>query len=227
MEVNKELEAFAYSVAHDLRAPLRAIDGFANLVQENYSQVLDGEGMRFLGIIRSNDQKMDDLIKNLLEVTKIGKVAMTMSLVDMHALAVAALQRCADPKSLADFEIVIGDLPSVGADVAMMERVWVNLLSNAVKYSMPSPSHRIEIQGWVRDGVCHYSVRDHGVGFDMRYADKLFGMFQRLHGAEEFQGSGVGLAIVQKAITRHGGSVSAEGQIGGGAVFSFSLPIRS
>jgi len=226
-EANKELEAFAYSVAHDLRAPLRAIDGFAKMVQESYGQTLDDEGRRFLGIIRTNDQKMDELIRNLLEVTRIGKVELSMSTVDMQTLAADSLQSCADPESLADFAIVMGELPAVSADSAMMERVWVNLLSNAVKYSMPSSSHRIEIQGFVKAGMCHYSVRDHGVGFDARYVDKLFGMFQRLHGAEEFQGSGIGLAIVQKIIARHGGSVQAEGLVGGGATFSFSLPIRS
>jgi signal transduction histidine kinase len=224
---NRELEAFAYSVAHDLRAPLRSIDGFAHILQAEYGKVLDEEGLRMFGIIRSSAQTLDKLINDLLEVTRIGKTELSFTVVDMRALAMEAFRSCADPAALAAFEFKVGSLPAAFADPALMERVWANLLSNAVKYSLPSPVHRIEIDGSVRDGMNVYCVVDHGVGFDQRYVDKLFGMFQRLHSTEEFQGSGIGLAIIRRIVVRHGGQTWAEGRPGEGAAFYFSIPERS
>lgn len=224
---NKELESFAYSVAHDLRAPLRSIDGFTKILADEYHSVLDEEARRLLGIIRASSVKMDSLIHSLLELTRTGKSELTPSNVDMRALAAEAFAECADPAILTSFEFDLGTLPETLADRSMMERVWLNLLSNAVKYSMKSPVRRIEVRGWVEDGMNLYSVRDHGAGFDQRYVDKLFGMFQRLHGESEFAGSGIGLSIVKKIVERHGGAVGAEGRIGEGATFTFSLQGRS
>ncbi len=221
---NTELEAFAYSVAHDLRAPLRFIDGFAKILQEDHGHQLDPEGRRILGVIRESDRKMDMLIKDLLEITRLGKTNLSMRTVDMRSQAIEAFGQCADPTTLSGFEIHVGDLPEIEADESMMARVWQNLLSNAVKYSMPSPVHHIEIDSSEAGGYYIFSVRDFGVGFDPDYSSKLFGMFQRLHSSEEFPGTGIGLAIVKRIITRHGGEVWADGGIGTGATIRFSLP---
>lgn len=223
---NRELEAFTYSVAHDLRAPLRGIDGFARILEEEYRGVLGAEGSRLLGVVRSGAGKLDRLITDLLEYARIGRSEPVLSPVDMGELARHALSECSDPGVLGSFEIRIRNLPSVPADPGMMERIWINLLSNAIKYSLPSKTRRIEISG-SRDGDwATYSIRDRGVGFDPRYSNKLFNMFQRLHSAEDFPGSGIGLAITRKLVELHGGRIWAEGTKGEGAVFSFSLPGR-
>ena len=224
---NRELEAFAYSVAHDLRAPLRSIDGFTKILEEEYEQVLDDEGRRLLKIIRTADQNMDALIGALLEITRIGKTTLSLQHVDMRAIATTAFSQCGSPEVLANFEFVVGDIPDALADPLLIERVWVNLLSNAVKYSTPSTVHKIEVDGKEYDDMLVYSVTDCGVGFNELFVDKLFGMFQRLHDARDFQGSGIGLAIVKRVVTRHGGTVWAKGQIGKGASFHFSLPGRA
>ena len=221
---NKELEAFAYSVAHDLRAPLRSIDGFACILQEDYGKALGEEGRRLLEIIRSSGLKMDALTLDLLELTKVGKIELEKSVVDMGALALEAFGICAARSVLATFDFKPGNPPAALADRSMMQQVWLNLLSNAVKYSVPGNVHRVEVDGFAEDGMNVYSVRDYGVGFDQHYAGKLFGVFQRLHGSEEFQGSGIGLSIVKKIVERHGGKVWAEGRLGQGATFHFSIP---
>ncbi|MFA6506790.1 MAG: ATP-binding protein [Treponemataceae bacterium] len=207
---NKELESFAYSVAHDLRAPLRSIDGFARILQEEYANNLDAEGQRLFGVIRSSAVRLDNLINDLLEITRIGKTELTLSVVDMRAAAIESFQLCDDPAVLSGFDLKVGPLPSAMADRMLISSVWSNLLSNAVKYSRPSPVHKIELESFAKNGMNVYSVRDQGIGFDPRYADKLFGMFQRLHGSENFQGTGIGLAIVKKIIDRHGGETWAE-----------------
>lgn len=222
---NKELQDFAYSVAHDLRAPLRSIDGFARILREEYLKELDGEGLRLVDIIRSSDQKMEKLISDLLEITRIGKTEQSFAFVDMRELAIDVFNNCADPAALSDFTLKVGELPAAMADSTMMRQVWTNLLSNAVKYSLPSSVHKIEIEGKVLDGMNVYSVKDYGVGFDPRYVGKLFGVFQRLHSSSEFPGSGIGLAIVKKIVERHGGRAWAESGLGEGAVFYFSLPV--
>lgn len=223
---NRELESFTYSVAHDLRAPLRGIDGFARILEEEYGNVLGPEGGRLLGVIRSGAKKLDRLITDLLEYARIGRSEPNVFPVNMGDLARRALAESADPKTLESFEVRIGELPSITADPAMMERVWNNLLSNSIKYSLPSKTRRIEIDGAVEDGWVTYSVRDWGVGFDSRYVNKLFIMFQRLHSEEDFPGSGIGLAISRKLVELHGGRIWAEGEKGEGAVFRFSLPGR-
>lgn len=224
---NRELEAFTYSVAHDLRAPLRGIDGFARILEEEYGGVLGAEGGRLLGVVRSGAGKLDRLITDLLEYARIGRSEPVLSPVDMGELARHALSECLDPGTLGSFEIQIRNLPSILADPGMMERVWSNLLSNAVKYSLPSKTRRIVISGRRNGGLATYSVRDWGVGFDPRYSNKLFNMFQRLHSAEDFPGSGIGLAITRKLVELHGGRIRAEGKKGEGAIFSFTLPGRS
>jgi signal transduction histidine kinase len=224
---NKELEAFAYSVAHDLRAPLRSIDGFSRILQEDSAARLDAEGLRLLGVIRSCAKEMDALISNLLEIARLGRTELSYSNIDMASMARSVFAALADPAVLSTFDFRVGDLPEAEADAVMIERVWSNLLANAIKYSMPSPLHRIEVSGGDDGGIKTYSVKDRGVGFDERFKDKLFRMFQRLHDKKDFEGTGVGLAIVERVISRHGGKVWAEGRPGEGATFHFSLPSRS
>lgn len=221
---NQELEAFAYSVAHDLRAPLRSIDGFSRVLQEEYGPALGAEGQRLLGIIRQGSQTMDQLTTDLLELARIGKVLLSESAIDMHLLATKAFEECAEPEVLSGFRFVVAQLPQARADAALVRQVWINLLSNAVKYSAVGSNKLIEVDGEVQGEMTVYSVRDHGAGFDQRYVDKLFRLFQRLHSSAEFPGTGVGLAIVKRIVVRHGGEVWANGRLGEGAVFKFSLP---
>jgi signal transduction histidine kinase len=221
---NSELEAFTYSVAHDLRAPLRSIEGFSRLLEEEFGPGMSGEGSRVLGIIREGVRKMDSLIANILEMSRVGKTGLKISSVDMKASARGEYSRIENPSVTESFDFSVGELPEAQADGPMIERVWANLLSNSIKYSIPAAVHRIEVGGRAEEGRNVYFVRDYGVGFDQKYADKLFVMFQRLHGEGEFEGNGIGLAIVQRIISRHGGDVWAEGSLGKGATFFFSLP---
>jgi signal transduction histidine kinase len=226
-EVNKELETFSYSVSHDLRAPLRAIDGFSRVIEEEYSGVLDDEGTRLLRIVRENTKKMDELITDLLTLSRTGRKEMNVTEIDMKAMAESMYHEIVPPENTAAFEFSVSDLPPAFADPTLMKRVWNNLISNAVKYTMPKERKMIEITGHTEEDAYVYSVRDTGVGFDEKYKDKVFALFQRLHSAGEFEGSGVGLAIVERIISRHDGKVWAEGREGEGAVFSFSLPRKS
>ena len=221
---NKELEAFSYSVSHDLRTPLRAIDGFSRILLEDYADKLDDEGKRVLNVVRNSTVKMANLIDDILAFSRIGRVDMNPAPVDMEALVRATVAAPLAP-ALAGRKVAIdiGKLPPAEGDRAMFERVWTNLLDNAIKFTGPKPEARIEIAAKAGDGETVYRVRDNGVGFDMQYVDKLFGVFQRLHGAE-FPGTGIGLAIVKRIVARHGGRVWAEGKPGEGATFYFALP---
>ncbi len=225
---NKELESFSYSVSHDLRAPLRAIDGFSKIFEEDYGGHVDDEGRRLLTVVRDNSQRMGVLIDDLLAFSRLGRQSLSTERVDMKSLVVEALDsiRAADPGIDAS-TVVIRDLPATTADPALLKQVWVNLLSNALKYSSTRDAPQIEV-GFLAAATAHdhvtYFVKDNGVGFDMRYYDKLFGVFQRLHRIEEFSGTGVGLAIVHRLVTRHGGRVWAEAELDKGATFFFSLP---
>jgi PAS domain S-box-containing protein len=221
---NMELESFAFSVSHDLRSPLRAIDGFTRILLEQYTKILDPEGQRLFGIIRDSVKGMDQLIQDLLEVSRLGRTALASKRVDMRAMANEAFAKLTEPFPGNGFELAIADLPDANADPSMMERVWTNLISNAIKYSRDSATKRIEIGASTEGGMTSYSVKDHGIGFDPRYTDKLFGLFQRLHAPTEYEGTGVGLAIVKRIVERHGGRVWAEGKPGEGAAFYFSLP---
>ena len=221
---NKELESFSYSVSHDLRAPLRAIDGFAMMIEEDCAPRLDDEGRRYLSVIRENSKRMGALIDDLLAFSRLGRLPVTTREIDMDSLVREVLAEVLGTQGAARPRIELGTLPPAHADPGLLRQVWANLLANAVKYSSKAAQPRIEVSGR-RDGTENcYSVRDNGVGFNMAYADKLFGVFQRLHRADEFTGTGVGLAIVHRVITRHGGRVWAEGEVDRGAVFSFALP---
>jgi PAS domain S-box-containing protein len=221
---NKELEAFAYSVSHDLRAPLRAIDGFSQIVLEDYGEKMDGEGKRLFGLIRSNTQKMDVLIADLLSLSRVSRIEMNISRIDMTALANSMYHETASREDRKNFIFSVEKLPAAFGDAILMRQVWINLLSNAIKYTIPKKVKKIEIGGRVDNDNIIYHVKDSGVGFNPAYSHKLFGVFQRLHKTGEFEGTGVGLSIVQRIINRHGGRVWAEGRLNEGATFYFSLP---
>jgi PAS domain S-box-containing protein len=220
---NKELEAFSYSVSHDLRAPLRAIDGFSRIVQEDYAGKLDLEGRRLLGVIRDNSQKMGQLIDDLLEYSRLGRKSLSSAAIDMNRLVeevLGELQMSGERPS----RLEIGALPLAYGDAVLVQQAWANLLGNAVKFSSKREQPVIKVSGHENGAESVYCVKDNGAGFDMKYYDKLFGVFQRLHREEEFEGTGVGLAIVQRVVSRHGGRVWAEGKVDEGAAIYFSLP---
>jgi signal transduction histidine kinase len=219
---NKELESFSYSVSHDLRAPLRAVDGYALMLAEDYGARLDDEGRRLLGVVRASAEQMGRLIDDLLKFSQIGRRTLARAPVDMRALAgeVVAELAPAYPKT----RVELGPLPGAVGDRAMLRHVWSNLVGNALKYSARSAAPRLQISGRAAGAEQIYSVQDNGAGFDMRYYEKLFNVFQRLHGQDEFEGTGVGLAIVQRVVLRHGGRVWAESAVGKGASFHFALP---
>ncbi len=220
-----ELESFSYSVSHDLRAPLRAIDGFITIFLNNYLAVVDGEGQRLLGNVRQNVEKMSILIDELLTLSRIGMSDIHLAPIHMHRLVAAAIDELGDAKKPGT-TITISELQDAVGDVTLLKQVWVNLLSNAFKYSFKKSNPEIEIGSYLVSDECHYYVKDNGVGFDMEYANKLFGVFQRLHDSSDYQGTGVGLAIVKRIITRHGGRVWAEGKEDDGATFFFSLKAK-
>ncbi len=220
---NKELEAFSYSVSHDLRSPLRAIDGFSRVLQEDHDDKLNDEARRVLGIIRDSTQKMGQLIDDLLSFSRFGRKPLSAAAIDMNRLVKDVLIEIGAASGRAP-KVKLGALPMAHGDAVLVKQVWSNLLSNAVKFSGRCAQPVIEVSGRENGEENIYSVKDNGAGFDMQYYDKLFGVFQRLHGADEFYGTGVGLAIVQRVVLRHGGRVWAEGKVDEGAAFYFSLP---
>jgi signal transduction histidine kinase len=223
-ESNQELESFSYSVSHDLRAPLRAIDGFALMIEEDYLARLDGEGRRYLAVIRENTKRMGALVDDLLAFSRLGRQAVAKSAVNVDALVREVLDEALrDHKGRLPL-IQIEPLPIAHADRGLLRQVWTNLISNALKYCSNSEQPTITLSGQRSATECAYVIKDNGVGFSMDYVEKLFGVFQRLHRADEFEGTGVGLAIVHRIISRHGGRIWAEGKINQGAVFSFALP---
>ncbi|TRX12175.1 PAS domain S-box protein [Flavobacterium gawalongense] len=222
IEINKELESFSYSVSHDLRAPLRAINGYAQILNEDYGKKLDQEGMRILETIRSNATKMGTLIDDLLAFSRLGRKEIQKTEVDMDKLIESVINEM--NKSITHkAEINTANLHKVKADYRLLHQVMFNLVSNAIKYSSKGENPVVRISSEEKNGDIVFSVNDNGAGFDMQYADKLFGVFQRLHSHEEFKGTGVGLAIVQRIITKHGGKVWAEGIVNKGVTFHFSL----
>jgi PAS domain S-box-containing protein len=221
---NKELEAFSYSVSHDLRAPLRAIDGYTRILVEDYEAILDAEGKRVCGIISAEARRMGQLIDDLLAFSRLGRKEMYSSNIDMKALAVSVLNELIKEEDRERIDFKIARLPSTRADSSLMRQVWVNLLSNALKFTSKKERAVIEVGSKSDTDEVTYYVRDSGAGFDMEYANKLFGVFQRLHSESEFEGTGVGLAIVQRIIRRHDGRVWAEGEVDKGATFYFALP---
>ncbi len=222
-ERTKDLESFSYSVSHDLRTPLRAINGYANMLEEDYSTVLDAEGKRLLGEVRSNAKKMGVLIDDLLTFSRLGRKGIAKSSVDINKLLEIVLSEI-NQSTTHHAEIKFSNLLPAVADYNLLQHVLTNLLSNAIKYSSKTEKPLIEIKSERKNGALIYAVSDNGVGFDMQYVNKLFGVFQRLHSDQEFSGNGVGLAIVQRIIQKHDGKVWAEGQEGLGATFYFSLP---
>jgi len=221
---NKELEAFSYSVSHDLRAPLRHIDGFVKLLNKQAGEALDERGRRYLDIVADSARQMGTLIDDLLVFSRMNRAELRQAKVSSDSLvheAIGGLQTEINGRTI---HWKITPLPEVEADPAMLRQVWVNLIANAVKYSRLRSPAEIEIGCSPGDGEHVFFVRDNGVGFDMQYAHKLFGVFQRLHRAEEFEGTGIGLANVRRIVHRHGGRTWAEGKIDGGATFFFSLP---
>ena len=220
---NKELEAFSYSVSHDLRAPLRSVDGYVQILLEDYSGHLDDNGKRVCGVISNSAKQMGRLIDDLLAFSRAGRADMKLMNVDMAELARSIYHELTTEAERAAIDIAFDPMPMALADPGLMRQVLMNLLGNAIKFSSKKEKTVIRISGEERDDDIVYSVKDQGAGFDQQYADKLFGVFQRLHSVREFEGTGVGLAIVQRIINRHGGSVWADGRPGGGAAFYFSL----
>jgi len=221
---NHELESFSYSVSHDLRAPLRSIDGFSQILLDEHADQLNAEGQRVLGAVVRNVKRMGAIIDDLLAFSRVGRRELEHRTVDMGRLArsVADELRAAEPAR--DVEFDIGSLHSVSGDMNLLRQVWVNLLSNAMEFTRPVEQPRIEVRCEKGEGGCRYTVRDNGVGFDPAYADKLFQPFQRLHAGTQFEGTGIGLAIVARIVQRHGGQVWADGALEAGATFGFSIP---
>jgi PAS domain S-box-containing protein len=222
---NKALESFSYSVSHDLRAPLRSIDGFSRTLLEDHSEKLDAESKRLLDTIRRNTDKMKQLIEGLLSLSRLERQKMKKSEIKMDALAKDEFKVIRDRAPGRQIELKVGKLPPAHGDTAMICDVFANILDNAVKFTRPRRKAVIEVGGRVEGNENVYYVKDNGVGFDMRYADRIFGAFQRLHKVEDFKGTGIGLATVRRVIHRHGGRVWAEGEVGKGATFYFTLPI--
>ncbi len=221
---NKELEAFSYSVSHDLRAPLRHIDGYAELLRKHVAVGLDAKGQRYVQTISDSAKQMGRLIDDLLVFSRMGRAEMNVSGVSMQRLVDEALDRLRSQMTGRDIDWKIGALPEVQGDPAMFRQVWLNLMDNAVKYTRTRERAEIEVGSTFNGEESVFFVRDNGVGFDPRYAGKLFGVFERLHRSDEFEGTGIGLANVRRIILRHGGRTWADGQVEGGATFYFSLP---
>jgi signal transduction histidine kinase len=220
---NKELEAFSYSVSHDLRAPLRAMEGFSNILQRKYSDEMPDEATRYLDLIRANTQEMNKLIENLLLLSRTNRQELHKQTLDPMPMARMALREIRELEPDRELEVTIGNLPVMEGDPSLLKQVFLNLISNAVKFSSKREHPRIEIGSYSKNDRVVYYVRDNGAGFDMRQADRLFTVFQRLHQSDEFEGTGVGLAIVKRIIHRHGGEVWAEAEPDKGATFYFHL----
>jgi signal transduction histidine kinase len=221
---NEELEAFSYSISHDLRTPLRGILSFSSDLLEAFADKISPDALRMLKSINSSSIHMEELIESLLTFSRYIRKTPQKTTVDMTALAQSVIDELAKLDSIPKVNIDLEPLPSVIGDPALLRQVFVNLISNALKYSRTKPEREIRIDSFSHNGEIVFVVADNGVGFDMTYADRLFGVFQRLHSSEEFEGTGVGLAIVQRIIHRHGGRVWAEGSVDHGAKFYFSLP---
>ncbi len=220
---NKELESFSYSVSHDLRAPLRSIHGYMNIFAEEYSQQIDQEGKRLVSIILSNSARMGQLIDDLLSFSQLGRKDLRKGKLNMKKLVNEVWEEQSEFEKGRKIKFIAHNIPNAIADGATMKQVWANLISNACKYSMNREEAVIEVGSFVEGGIVTYFIRDNGAGFEMKYYDKLFGVFQRLHSEEEFAGTGVGLAIVARIISKHGGTIWAESKVDEGTTFFFTL----
>ncbi len=223
---NKELEAFSYSVSHDLRSPLRAINGYSHILLEEYSDKLDPKGKDMLGDVGMNANKMDKLITDLLALSRVSRSELKLSRIDMNSMVNTIYYEIASPEVQKKFTFTVFPMPDAYGDPILLHQVWTNLISNAIKYTLPKGERIIQINGHSEGETNIYTIQDNGVGFNPKYTHKLFGVFQRLHSTDQFEGTGVGLAIVKRIIQRHGGQVWAEGLLNQGATFYFSLPHR-
>lgn len=221
---NKELESFSYSVSHDLRAPLRSINSYASVFLEDYNTILDDEGKRLINIIIHSGKKMGALIDDLLTFSQLGRKDLIKGIVSMNALVSGAWSECCKIYEGRKIELIMNKLPDAYAEKTTIQQVWMNLISNALKYSKNKQETVIEIAGEDKGKETYYFIKDNGAGFDMQYYSKLFGVFQRLHSQDEFEGVGVGLAIVERVISKHRGKIWAEGKVNEGATFYFTLP---
>jgi len=223
MVAEQELQSFSYSVSHDLRAPLRVIDGFSLALLEDHGPSLPAEGRDLLGRVRQQAQRMAQLIEGLLQFSRLGRKPLEVAPVDLAALAQTVAQELQQANPDRAVEIKVSSVPPAMGDRGLLRQVLTNLIGNAFKFTRRRPDARVEVGSRQDNGERVYYVRDNGAGFDMRYASRLFGVFQRLHPADEFEGIGVGLALVQRIIHRHGGRVWGEGRVNEGATFSFTL----
>ncbi len=223
----RELEAFSYSVSHDLRAPLRALNGFTRILADGHGHLLNAEGRYALGVIESEAHRLGQLIDDLLEFSRLGRKALSCSFVDQTTIVRSVFDELRIEHPTPGLDLRIHPLPVVSCDPRLMRQVWVNLVDNALKFSRNREAPIIEVEGELGGHEAVFHIRDNGAGFDMAYSDKLFGVFQRLHSKEEFEGTGVGLALVQRIVHRHGGRIWAEGEVGRGAAFHFALPLHT
>lgn len=220
----QELESFSYSISHDLRAPLLFMKGFTQMLEDRFGEQLGEEGLQMLHVIRDGGRNMDQMIVGMLAFSKAGRQPLLLQQLDMSAIVRAVLAEAMAVHAGSPAVIEVEELPSAAADSVVIRHVWANLIGNALKYSSRREEPRIRISGRVQGNEVIYQIEDNGAGFDMQHADKLFGVFKRLHGADEFAGTGVGLAIVHRIVTRHGGKVWAHGEPGVGARIQFTLP---
>ncbi len=225
-EANQELESFSYSVSHDLRAPLRAISGFCNILEEDYSDGLDEEGKRLLSIITNNALTMNQLITDILRLSRITRKEINKVYTDMNVVVNSCFCSVANEQEKKDFEFVVHNLDMAPCDPNSMKLVWSNLIGNALKYSSKSEKKKIEVTSYLESDRIIYQIQDWGAGFNEEYSEKLFGVFQRLHKPDEFSGTGIGLALCKRIINKHDGNISAKGKIGYGATFRFYLPLE-
>ena len=221
---NKELEAFSYSISHDLRAPLRSVGAFSSILLQEHSSKMPAEARRLLDIVTTSARRMEQLIEDLLRFSRLSRQPLSKQSVNISALVQATLEELRQQESDRHIEVTVGDLPNCVGDQSLLKQVFVNLLSNAFKFTRQRGKAIVEVGCQQQEGETVYFVRDNGAGFDARYAEKLFGVFQRLHSAEQFEGTGVGLSIVQRIVQRHGGRIWAEGKVDEGATFYFTLP---
>lgn len=220
---NKELQAFSYSVSHDLKAPLRSMKIYAGILEEDYADLIDDKGKRYLQSIRKSSDRMDRLITDLLNLSHVSRSELRFEVTDMRDIVESMYYELARDDERKNFHFEVGNLPNAYCDSSLLRQVWQNLIGNALKYSSKSDVKKIEISGFEDKNEVSYTIRDYGVGFDNRYSNKLFAAFQRLHSSEEFSGNGIGLAIVHQIISRHGGVIIAESEPGNGAKFTFTL----
>ena len=224
--MNKELESFSYSVSHDLRAPLRTIEGYTRILSEDYESKFDDKGKKLCSAIIDNTRHMEQLIDDLLSLSHLSRSDVNISWINMTELAGSVYSELTTPEMRLRIDFQLGELDSVSGDKTLLHQVWFNLISNAIKFSSRNEHVVIKISSKKRENDVIFIIQDNGAGFDMKYSDKLFGVFQRLHSTKEFEGTGVGLAIVHRIIERHGGEVWAEGEVNKGASFYFSIPMQ-